>query len=176
MVETAGKKLSPPFSSPHPPCELCCSPTFSQVLSWLYFRVVKEATCSLGFTCLWGKGRAALRGESFSVLPALCLALQTMAEGFCSLNLTAFLCLCLSWHLSFEMENMVSGFCPVSWVLIQLLQGTQGFCGQFLFYSSPDPLCCCAWINNFCRVGSAAKVRRLMSFLSISLRFTLTLN
>lgn len=83
------KAFSPPSSS-HPTRGCCCSPTFSQALFPLDFHGVKEAPRSLGFTCLWGKGRAALREESFSLLPALWLALQSMGEGFCSSNFAGF--------------------------------------------------------------------------------------
>lgn len=116
-------KSFPPPSSSHHRRGRWCLPAFSQALSPLYFHVVKEATGSLGFTCLWGKGRAALRGESFSLL-----ALQTMGEGLRSSNFAA-LSRRQSWYFSFEMENVASDFCPVSWVLIQLLQGIQDFCG-----------------------------------------------
>lgn len=128
--------FSSPFSFSHPPHECCCSPRFSQALSLLYFHGVKEAAGSLGFTCLWGKGRAALRADSSSLLPALWLAPQTMGEGFYP-NFAAFLHCSVSWHPSFETGNMTSISCPMSWVLIQFLQGIKEFCGQVLFLFIP---------------------------------------
>lgn len=136
VVENTGKKEEKAFSSfiqPSSSWALMLT-HISQALSLPCFHGVKEATRSLEFTCLWGSGRAALRDESCSLLLALWLAWQTMGVRFCSSNSAAFLCHCLSWHLAFEMEKVASGFYPVSWALIQLLQEIQDFCGQLLFF------------------------------------------
>lgn len=134
--------------------------TFSSLFSLIYYSLVKEAAGSLGFTCLWGKGRAALRPDCSSLLPALWLALQTTGEGFYP-NFAAFSLCSLSRHLSFETGSMTSTFCPMS---CKRLKNFVARC--FFFYFCPHQLCCCAWTNDFCRVESAAKASSLLSFLS----------